>query len=75
MQFSGKGKRLRKTEDEYSQGRPCQGFHVYITKQLDLLLPFFFVKDGNFLVIYGAQRPRLYFHIEMKPRYYVADIM
>ena len=40
LQFSGKGKRLRKTEDEYSQGRPCQGFHVYITKQLDLSLPF-----------------------------------
>ena len=36
LQFSGKRKRLRKTEDEYSQGRPCQGFHVYITKQLDL---------------------------------------
>ena len=25
-----------------NQGRPCQGFHVYITKQLDLLLPVFF---------------------------------
>ena len=32
LQFSGKRKRLRKTEEEYSQGRPCQGFHVYITK-------------------------------------------
>ena len=40
LQFSGIGKRLRKTEDEYSQGRPCQGFHVYITKQLDLSMPF-----------------------------------
>ena len=58
-----------------NQGRPCQGFHVYITKQLDLLLPvFFLVKDGNFLVIYGAQRPRPCFHVEMKPRYYVAAI-
>ena len=48
LQFSGKGKRLRKTEDEYSQGRPCQGFHVYITKQLDLLLPFFFCQRREF---------------------------
>ena len=46
LQFSGKRKRLRKTEDEYSQGRPCQGFHVYITKQLDLSLPFLLLTAG-----------------------------
>ena len=31
-----------------NQGRPCQGFHVYITKQLDLLLPVFFCQRREF---------------------------
>ena len=49
-------------------------FMFILQNNLTFCCPFFFVKDGNFLVIYGAQRPRPCFHVEMKPRYYVAAI-
>ena len=70
LQFLGKRKRLRKTEDESRQAMPR--FSCLYYKTTWPFAAFFFVKDGNFLVIYGVQRPRPYFHVEMKPRYYVA---
>ena len=73
LQFLGKRKRLRKTEDESRKAMP--GFScLYYKTTWPFAARFFLVKDGNFLVIYGAQRPRPCFHVEMKPRYYVAAI-